>query len=976
MSLTSVANEIRIISRDILRSRVDASTLATRRRADARAFHRSSSLHRLYLDLCTVTSIHWSVNIVQCRRKIMAMDEDDRRPLFEGVTVAIIPDERIEADFDAILSAIETNGGKYVPLRVPDQQIDKIATISHIISNHIDFPQYNEAIERGISIVKPSWVEQSLKRSKLAGPRQHSPDPSQYFQDVVVSFAEIPEGDKDAIVAGVLALGGQYSSPLTRFVTHLVTLDMGHNKCSIAQDKVRTCKIVLPHWFDVCLKLGKLIREEPYMFPDPPLLRFASSKPSNSESPHIQGAITAIPSGTPSKTALDSPPPSPSNARKNLNAFMGRKIKLSEDLELSSHMTETLDSLINHGGGVLTNNIHEADLYIGKYRDGSDYVTAARAGKEVANLSWLYHVINRNKYTNPVSKLLHYPVPRNGIPGFENMRISISNYNGDARVYLENLITHCGAQFTKTMKQDNTHLITAHTHSEKCEAAQEWNINMINHLWIEESYAKCAVQSLTNPRYTTFPSQSHLGEVCGQTMLDMTKVEQIYYPKRRASPHKFAQPPIAQISHAAPRKTVSASSLAPIDSETASDHLDTARTIDADTQTEGEREQQPEPHTVKKPRARACKPLATPRLVDDEKENESPIRMSSGRASKAKALDILHHQADDIALYQREMKRKGGVTHGVRRSSRAEDFSSPMPLKTRKKRKSDEITFDVSAEGRDHSDGETQYQPSKTTKKPKHHALESPELLPIKYRMMVTGDDRWLGKPKDEDVAKFQLRKLGIQLTQNVGEVDILVAPKILRTRKFVAALASAPLVVHTKYLDTALKQGKLMEIPPILQDRDTEERLGFRLKDALERARLNQHQLFRGWPIFVTKDAPGGYDTFREIIELNGGDVYLYQGRTGLTLPKPLKRQDATATREGQSQGDEDSSDHVYLVSGTSEAEVKLWKAFHSLAERQAVKARIVKTDWLLNAAMSQRVVWDEKWMLSEELLVSQRDR
>ncbi|KXL51627.1 hypothetical protein M433DRAFT_59967 [Acidomyces richmondensis BFW] len=789
------------------------------------------------------------------------MDEDDRRPLFEGVTVAIIPDERIEADFDAILSAIETNGGKYVPLRVPDQQIDKIATISHIISNHIDFPQYNEAIERGISIVKPSWVEQSLKRSKLAGPRQHSPDPSQYFQDVVVSFAEIPEGDKDAIVAGVLALGGQYSSPLTRFVTHLVTLDMGHNKCSIAQDKVRTCKIVLPHWFDVCLKLGKLIREEPYMFPDPPLLRFASSKPSNSESPHIQGAITAIPSGTPSKTALDSPPPSPSNARKNLNAFMGRKIKLSEDLELSSHMTETLDSLINHGGGVLTNNIHEADLYIGKYRDGSDYVTAARAGKEVANLSWLYHVINRNKYTNPVSKLLHYPVPRNGIPGFENMRISISNYNGDARVYLENLITHCGAQFTKTMKQDNTHLITAHTHSEKCEAAQEWNINMINHLWIEESYAKCAVQSLTNPRYTTFPSQSHLGEVCGQTMLDMTKVEQIYYPKRRASPH------------------------------------------------------------------------------------------NSGRASKAKALDILHHQADDIALYQREMKRKGGVTHGVRRSSRAEDFS-------------------------DHSDGETQYQPSKTTKKPKHHALESPELLPIKYRMMVTGDDRWLGKPKDEDVAKFQLRKLGIQLTQNVGEVDILVAPKILRTRKFVAALASAPLVVHTKYLDTALKQGKLMEIPPILQDRDTEERLGFRLKDALERARLNQHQLFRGWPIFVTKDAPGGYDTFREIIELNGGDVYLYQGRTGLTLPKPLKRQDATATREGQSQGDEDSSDHVYLVSGTSEAEVKLWKAFHSLAERQAVKARIVKTDWLLNAAMSQRVVWDEKWMLSEELLVSQRDR
>ena len=84
------------------------------------------------------------------------------------------------------------------------------------------------------------------------------------------------------------------------------------------------------------------------------------------------------------------------------------------------------------------------------------------------------------------------------------MRISISNYTGDSRVYLENLIRYSGAEFTKTMKQDNTHLITAHMQSEKCDAAQEWNINIVNHIWLEESYAKCVAQSLTNPRYTHF----------------------------------------------------------------------------------------------------------------------------------------------------------------------------------------------------------------------------------------------------------------------------------------------------------------------------------------------------------------------------------------------------------------------------------------------------------------------------------------
>ena len=37
----------------------------------------------------------------------------------------------------------------------------------------------------------------------------------------------------------------------------------------------------------------------------------------------------------------------------------------------------------------------------------------------------------------------------------------MSNYGGDARLYLENLIEACGAKFTKSMKTENTHLITA-----------------------------------------------------------------------------------------------------------------------------------------------------------------------------------------------------------------------------------------------------------------------------------------------------------------------------------------------------------------------------------------------------------------------------------------------------------------------------------------------------------------------------------
>jgi hypothetical protein len=848
-----------------------------------------------------------------------------------------------------------SKGGEQIPLRRSDEQIENLEYLTHIVSTHIDFPQYDAALEHGVNIVKPSWVITSLQKGKVAQPRQHSPDPKQYFQDVVVTFGDLPEADQDAITAGVIALGGQHSSPLSKLVTHIVTTDDGNEKCRIAEDRCLKCKIVLPHWFDDCFRLGRKINERPYAFPNPELLRRDNpSKIREIPSEHLDGATVATPSTPPQS----SPPSSPSEIRKNLNAFTYKKIFLSNDLQLSGHLHKTIEELINHGGATLTGKVEDTDIYIGQYRDGNEYVKASRAGKEVANLSWLYHVINRNKYTRPLGKLLHYPVPRKGIPGFENMRISICNYTGDARMYLENLVKYCGAEFTKTMKQDNTHLITAHTHSEKCEAAQEWGINIVNHIWLEESYAKCAVQCLTNPRYTHFPARTNLGEVTGQTSFDLEKLEKKYFPKPVESPTKPA-----------PRKTIPSAN--GILADATINQTDAATPGAPDDETEVD-----QPQTVKKSRGRPRKSDATtPRFKEDEKENQSPLLYSSGRASKAKALGMLHQQADDIALFQKEMKRKGGVTHGGRRSANAEDFSSPLAISPnmRKKRTSDEATYEATAMGSDLSDGETQA-PTKPAKKAKHSPAPV-DLPPVQYKMMVTGDDRWLGKAAKESTDKQKLRQLGIVLTQDPKEVDILVAPKLLRTRKFVCALANAPMVVETTYLDSALKNNKLIEKPSLLHDRDTEEKYGFKLSESLKRAEDNQHNLLRGWTIFVTKDVNGGFDTYKDIITLNGGQAMMYAGRTGVTIPKRRLRDDPDAGSESQHQGGDEEFDYVYLVSGDSEVDIKLWKQFRDLAKKQDLEARIVKNDWLLHLAMAQQIEWKEKFELDEREVMSQRE-
>lgn len=94
----------------------------------------------------------------------------------------------------------------------------------------------------------------------MANPRQHSPDPRLFLSDVVVTCGDIPEGDKDAIIGGVVAKGGLYSPRMTGMVTHLVDLTTDSDKARLVLAKKLRVKIVLPHWY-VCQLNCNAIKE-------------------------------------------------------------------------------------------------------------------------------------------------------------------------------------------------------------------------------------------------------------------------------------------------------------------------------------------------------------------------------------------------------------------------------------------------------------------------------------------------------------------------------------------------------------------------------------------------------------------------------------------------------------------------------------------------------------------------------------------
>jgi hypothetical protein len=556
-------------------------------------------------------------------------------------------------------------------------------------------------------------------------------------------------------------------------------------------------------------------------------------------------------------------------------------------------------------------------------------------------------MITHNRWTAPTRRLLHYPVPRNGIPGFENFVISVSNYAGEARLYLENLVKACGAQFTKTMRQDNTHLITAHTASEKCDAAREWNINLVNHLWLEESYANYQIQALTIKKYTHFPQRTNLGEVVGQTRIDRQIVEKHFYP------------PTAKKSKRTTKPTSDAPTLPTNDSNTECIETGDVETDNMDV------EEEP-PTTIKKvQRSRPNPGMKTPaldRFAGAEKENETPGTTGS-RGAKARAMSKLHDAAADMALYDRERKRVGGITHGKDRRDGTMDPDTPAGKEKRgRKRQSTDIEDETNQE----TEEDTAVPAAKKGKR-----IKSGEKLPaISYRMVLTGYQRWVDDPKSEAAERNILRNLGVHIVEDTAKVDILCAPKIVRTKKFICALAHAPEVVSTSFLDYCIKNRKVPDLAKYpLEDRDTEERLGINLQDSIEHAAQNRGQLLQGWQIFCTQDVNGGFDIYKAIIEANGGVAMLYKGRTAMKVTK--RSFDAGNVDNAESQGDDrsqgdDIGNRLYLISGDKKTEVELWDKFKQMAEAADMVPVVTRADWLLSVAMRHSIHWDDKWKLA----------
>ncbi|CDK27546.1 unnamed protein product [Kuraishia capsulata CBS 1993] len=348
---------------------------------------------------------------------------------------------------------------------------DELDRISHVVCDE-PREQFTELKRRLVPIVTTSWLLSSTARGKLVPTNPYSSDPNHLLKDVFLCCASIPEHDKAFIHETIVILGGQYSEQLTKSTTHLVTLDMAHEKCSIAQHfndanpveevtgEPQRIKIVLPEWLEKTLLLKAVQNEDDF---EP--TRVASS--------------TKTASKTASRTAATG------------KALKSYKIYFNDDFQFSARLMKSIAELVQSQSGKIVQNVKESTHFITRFRSGERYKIAlkkmASSQKPViGNILLFLNLVLEHDLSH--RNLLTYPLSSGTLSSMESFVLCQTNYTGEARAYIQQLAILLGAKITKTLKPTNTHLIASKAVGKKYDAAKSWGLKIVSHQWLEEQY--------------------------------------------------------------------------------------------------------------------------------------------------------------------------------------------------------------------------------------------------------------------------------------------------------------------------------------------------------------------------------------------------------------------------------------------------------------------------------------------------------
>lgn len=382
-------------------------------------------------------------------------------------------------------------------------------------------------------------------------------------------------------------------------------------------------------------------------------------------------------------------------------------------------------------------------------------VQALRDNKTVATLAWLVRILSCGQMSSPRDHLLHFPYPKAPVPGFAGELITITNYSGSLRNHLKELIAKMGGTFTPDMTPDNTVCVALSLKGDKVTKAREWNIPIVNHIWLESCFATWKKQNLAQRQFITFPGVAELEAVVGQASVAESSLLQ--WLEREDEPAPAPSQP-------SPGADTDESAVDAYDGEAAD-------TVDARTDAAHARV------NSKAPRDSGSPDASTPRT-----RQETPdVRARNEIVDVTIDADTTQAECDEASV-QHKLLPLEHEAHGETSETRMSPRTAQMTPRT-----------------------------PRTREKRKH---ETPTRTPLSSRKRRTDATPCIATTSVEltDAEEETLVALGIARTEHIAEATHLVAQSLTRTEKMLCAIASGRVqIVSHAWIAAMVKQKQIL---------------------------------------------------------------------------------------------------------------------------------------------------------------------
>ncbi|KAI0665873.1 hypothetical protein C8Q78DRAFT_480053 [Trametes maxima] len=331
----------------------------------------------------------------------------------------------------------------------------------------------------------------------------------------------------------------------------------------------------------------------------------------------------------------------------------------------------------------------------------------------------------------------------------------------------------------------------------------------------------------------------------------------------------------------------------------------------------------PKPATVEVPEAGPSRSTSPPKLT-----GRTPSRRSAATKATQKLHDVI---MPDVISFQKEMK-SGAVraVHELEKAAakgkaRASDADEEEPAKTKgrgKKRLSsgdgDDAELDEEMpEKKRRKAGELEGPPAvakgrkkatshKSTTEPSEEP-ESQQSSGTQGKSLVAATTNGAARPKGGEVRVMTtqvtltddvvraLTRLGVKIVDKPQNCTHLLVKNVVRTEKFLCAMAVAPYVLNERWAKMSAAARRLLrmflvtayclslahsrrdcaaEADYMIKDADTESKYAFTLTDALQRAKKNAGKLFAGKTFYVTPKVPVANKLLKNVVTANGGQL------------------------------------------------------------------------------------------------------